>query len=57
MSEPIEYKIVLIGDTSAGKTSLFKKIFPYNFPEKNISTIGLDRKTFTIEAEVDDKGS
>ena len=27
-----------------------------SFSEKNISTIGMDKKTFTIDAEVDDKG-
>ena len=56
MSEPIDYNIILIGNSAVGKTSLFKKIVTGSFSEKNISTIGMDKKTFTIDAEVDDKG-
>ena len=56
MSEPIEYNIILIGNSAVGKTSLFKKIMTGSFSEKNISTIGMDKKTFAIDAEVDDKG-
>ena len=56
MSEPIEYNIILIGNSAVGKTSLFKKIMTGSFSEKNISTIGMDRKSFNIDAEVDDKG-
>ena len=56
MSEPIEYNIILIGNSAVGKTSIFKKIMTGSFSEKNISTIGMDKRTFTIEAEVDDKG-
>ena len=56
MSEPIDYNIILIGNSAVGKTSLFKKIMTGSFSEKNISTIGMDRKSFAIDAEVDDKG-
>ena len=56
MSEPIDYNIILIGNSAVGKTSLFKKIMTGSFSEKNISTIGMDKKTFAIDAEVDDKG-
>ena len=56
MSEPIDYNIILIGNSAVGKTSLFKKIMTGSFSEKNISTIGMDRKSFIIDAEVDDKG-
>jgi len=53
MSEPkIEYKIVLIGNTAVGKTSLFKKLTTGVFSERNISTIGMDKKTMTLEIEV-----
>ena len=56
MSESIDYNIILIGNSAVGKTSLFKKIMTGSFSEKNISTIGMDKRTFTIDAEVDDKG-
>jgi len=56
MSEPIDYNIILIGNSAVGKTSLFKKIMTGSFSEKNISTIGMDKRTFNIEAEVDEKG-
>ena len=56
MSEPIDYNIILIGNSAVGKTSLFKKIVTGSFSEKNISTIGMDKKSLTLDAEVDDKG-
>ena len=47
------YKIVFIGGSNSGKTYLFKKSSSGTFNEKNISTIGMDRKTltFTINTE------
>ena len=48
----IEYSIALLGDTSVGKTCLFKKLTTGVFIEKNISTIGVDKKTINIEIEV-----
>ena len=48
----IEYKLVLLGDSAVGKTCLFKKITKGTFSEKNISTIGMDKKTFQIEIDV-----
>ena len=54
MSEDnIEYKVVLIGNTAVGKTSLFKKISTKVFLEKNISTIGMDKKTLQFELDID----
>ena len=50
--ENIEYKIVLIGNTAVGKTSLFKKISTKAFLEKNISTIGMDKKTLQFELDI-----
>ena len=52
----IEYKIILLGNSAVGKTSLFKKIITNEFSEKNISTIGMDRRTIQIDTEIDDKG-
>ena len=53
MSENIiEYKVILIGNTAVGKTSLFKKLTSGQFSEKNISTIGMDKKSLQVEIEV-----
>ena len=51
-----EYKVILIGDTTAGKTSLFKKITSGVFYEKNVSTIGYDRKSMDCEITVEEDG-
>ncbi len=53
----IEYKFILIGDTSVGKTCLFKKITSGIFLGKNVSTVGIDRKAFSFECEFDDNGN
>ena len=53
----IEYKFILIGDTSVGKTCLFKKITSGIFLSKNVSTVGIDRKAFSFDCEFDDKGN
>ena len=55
ISQPISYKIILIGNSSIGKTSFFKKFSTGEFHEKNISTIGLDRRTFDIDIINDKK--
>ena len=49
--QKIDYKVVLIGNTAVGKTSLFKKLTTGQFSEKNISTIGMDKKTLQVEIE------
>ena len=55
ISQPISYKIILIGNSSIGKTSFFKKLSTGEFHEKNISTIGLDMRTFDIDIINDKK--
>ena len=50
----IEYKFILLGDTSVGKTCLFKKITTGTFIDKNVSTVGIDRRTITIKCDIDD---
>ena len=53
-NEAIEYKLVLIGNCDVGKTSIFKKITTDVFTEKNISTIGMDKRSLTFEIEVNE---
>ena len=50
----IEYKIIFLGDTSAGKTCLFKKVTKNIFLEKNVATVGIDRNSIIIECELND---
>ena len=52
----IEYKFILIGNSAVGKTTLFKKVTTGEFSEKNISTIGVDKKSFQIDVDVTEKG-
>ena len=54
--EKITYKFILIGDSSVGKTCLFKKMTTGNFNDKNISTIGVDRKSLSINTTVLENG-
>ena len=52
-----EYKAILVGDTSAQKTVIFKKLTSGTFTDKNISTIGVDRKILHFkDIEIDIKG-
>ena len=55
-NDEIEYKLILLGDTSVGKTCLFKKITQGIFSDKNVSTVGIDRKTFKIECDLEIDG-
>ena len=50
--EEIKYKMILLGDSSVGKTCIFKKITTGQFNEKSISTIGMDRRTLFFEINV-----
>ena len=50
----VEYKFILLGDTSVGKTCLFKKITTGTFVDKNVSTVGIDRRTIQIKCDIDD---
>ena len=47
-----DYKFILIGDSAVGKTSIFKKITTEVFYEKNIATIGMDKRTLYFK-EID----
>lgn len=52
--DEIEYKLILLGDTSVGKTCLFKKLTTGIFMDKNVSTVGIDRRTITIDIDVEE---
>ena len=54
-NEKINYKVILLGNSGVGKTSLFKKLVTGEFYEKNISTIGMDKRTLQVEIEVKEK--
>ena len=47
-----EYKMILVGDSNAGKTSLFRKISKNAFNEKMVSTIGIDKTTLEYEINI-----
>ena len=52
----IKYKIILIGDSNVGKTCIFKKLATGQFSEKIISTIGVDRRTLSLEINTNKEG-
>ena len=51
MSQKGEYKLILIGNAGVGKTSIFRKLSTGIFTETNISTIGIEKKTFFIDIQ------
>ena len=55
-TDTVTYKIILIGDSSVGKTCLFRKLTTGKYSEKNISTIGIDRKSFSLKVKVEENG-
>ena len=54
--DAITYKIIIIGDSSVGKTCLFKKLTTGKYSDKNISTIGIDRKSFPLQIKIKENG-
>ena len=52
----LNYKIILIGNSSVGKTALFRKIETGEFYDRNISTIGIGKKTLYMDIEEDNNG-
>ena len=55
MSE-INYKIILIGNSGVGKKCFFRKISTGEYSEKNISTIGIEKKTLDLDIDIDNNG-
>ena len=58
MNEKIDYKITLLGDSTVGKTSIFRKLFNFAFRDGVLSTVGVDAKTINFEdVEVNSNGN
>ncbi len=55
-NDEIEYKLILLGDTSVGKTCLFKKLKTGIFLDKNVSTVGIDRRTIKVNYNFEKNG-
>ena len=52
----INYKYILIGNSGVGKKSFFKKLSTDDeLKEKNITTIGIEKKTFDLNLDVSNK--
>ena len=51
-----EYKMILVGNSTIGKTTLFKKLSKDVFNENNVSTIGMDKKTLEYEINIQENG-
>ena len=47
--KPIEYKFILLGDTSVGKSSIFQRISGKAFHDEQISTIGTDKLVINFD--------
>ena len=43
---------MIIGDSSVGKTCLFKKLTTRKYSDKNISRIDTNRKTFSLKIKI-----
>ena len=40
--KPIEYKFILLGDSTVGKSSIFKRLSGKGFSESHMATVGID---------------
>ena len=54
MSE-INYKFILIGNSGVGKGSFLRKLSTGEIKEKNVSTIGIDKKTILLTLDIINK--
>ena len=46
-----QYKIILLGPSSSGKTSLLVRFIDDEFDEKTLNTIGIELKSMTLRVE------
>ena len=51
----INYKIILVGNSGVGKETFFRKITQSEINEKNISTMGVDKRTIELEVNINNK--
>ena len=55
-SKPIEYKFILLGDSSVGKSSIYNRLSGKNFSEGLISTIGTEKMIINYDdVKIDEK--
>ena len=50
-----DYKIILLGNEEVGKTVFFKKLLTGEFRDKNIKSIGIDKKNYEFEINIENK--
>ena len=46
---PIEYKFILLGDSSVGKSSIFKRLLGISFSKNQISTLGTEKAILNFD--------
>ena len=46
---PIEYKFILLGDSSVGKSSIFKRLLGNSFSKNQISTLGTEKAIINFD--------
>ena len=51
-----EYKLVLVGDSTIGKTALFRKITKGDFYVHTVPTVGIDKKSLDFEIITKEEG-
>ena len=54
---PIEYKFILLGDSSVGKSSIFKRLLGNSFSKNQISTLGTEKAILNFDALEIDKNT
>ena len=55
--ETITYKIILLGDSTVGKTCIFNRIINDEFNLSNLTTVGYDYKSLEYEVEIEKNGT
>ena len=54
--KPIEYKFILLGDSSVGKSSIYHRLSGKSFSEETMTTIGIEKRILYFDnIEIDEK--